>query len=221
MTPDLWPTIRLSLVIASRATILALLIALPLAYLHARRRYLGKSLIESLIIVPMVLPPTVMGYLIIIALGRRSPVGQFLNRWFDFSIMFTLSGAVLAAAIVALPLLYLPTRAAFAAIDRDLEDMARVEGANRLQVFWHVSLPMSLRGVTSGVMLAFARALGEFGATVMVFGIRENRATLPISIYIDYESGDMARAFPAVALLCILSLIITLLYNRSALSRQI
>jgi molybdate transport system permease protein len=212
MSLELWQTLWLSLRISALATIVALAIALPLAHVNARSRYWGKSLLEGLIVVPMVLPPTVVGYLIIAGLGVRGWIGQYAYRWFAYSILFRLEGAV--------PLLYLPTRAAFAAIDRDMEDMARVMGANRLQLFWHVSLPMARRGLASGLMLAFARALGEFGATVMVFGIRINHTTLPVSIYVDYEQGDMHRAAPAVGLLCMLSMAVTLLYNRSALSRQ-
>lgn len=220
MIGELWPTLWLSMRVSVLATILAVALAVPLAYLNARRRYVGRSIVEALIVVPMVLPPTVIGYLIILSLGARGVVGQFLHRWFDYSIMFRIEGAILAASAVAVPLLYLPTRAAFAAIDRDMEDMGRLCGANRLQLFWHVSLPLAARGTGSGVMLAFARALGEFGATAMVFGIRANQSTLPVSIYLDYEHGEMSKAVPAVLLLFTISLVITLLYNRSALSRQ-
>lgn len=220
MNSGLWLTLWLSLRISVSATLLALVVALPLAYINARSRYWGKSLLEGLIIVPMVLPPTVVGYLIISSLGVKGWLGQYLHQWFSYSILFRIEGAILAAAIVAMPLLYLPTRAAFAAIERDMEDVARVMGANRFQLFWHVSLPMAMRGLLSGVMLAFARALGEFGATVMVFGIRMNQTTLPVSIYLDYEQGEMQKALAAVSLLCFVSLAITLLYNRSALSRQ-
>ncbi len=229
MNAHLWQTLRLSLGIASLATLCALAAALPLAYFNARRRFWGKSVLEGLIVVPLVLPPTVVGYLIIAGLGVRSWIGRFLREQFGYTILFSLEGAVLAAAIVAIPLIYLPARSAFAAIDREMEDNARVMGANRLQVFWHVSLPLALRGLASGFMLGFARALGEFGATLMVFGIQERmnddgsysgRTTLPISIYLDYENSEMARAIPAVAVLCLLSLTITLIYNRSALSRQ-
>jgi len=220
MSRELWQTIWLSLRVAGAATCVALLVAVPLAYLNARRRYAGKSLLEGLLIVPMVLPPTVVGYLIISALGAHGWLGQYLNHWFAYSIMFRFEGAVLAAAIVALPLLYLPSRAAFASIDREVEDATRLMGANHLQLLWHVSLPMARRGLASGIMLAFSRALGEFGATVMVFGIRLNHTTLPVSIYLDYENGAMPHAVPAVVVLCVLSLTLTLLYNRSALSRQ-
>ncbi len=220
MSDELWQTIWLSLRIAAGATVLALVVALPLAYLHARRHYGGKSLVEALLVVPMVLPPTVVGYLIISMLGARGWIGQYLHHLFSYSILFRIEGAILASAIVALPLLYLPTRAAFSTIDREMEDTARVMGANWLQLFWHVSLPMIRRGLASGLMLAFARALGEFGATVMVFGIRIHHTTLPVSIYLDYEQGEMERALPAVAVLCILSLAITGAYNRSTLSKQ-
>lgn len=220
MSHDLWQALELSIGISAVATCVALVVALPLAYFNARSRYPGRSLLEGLIVVPMVLPPTVVGYLIIMGLGARGWAGQYLHDWFLYSIMFRFEGAVLAAAIVAMPLLYLPTRAAFASIEREVEDSARVIGANRLQIFWHVSLPMARRGLASGLMLAFARALGEFGATVMVFGIRPGHITLPVSIYIDYEQGDMRSAAPAVGVLCVLSMTLTLLYNRSALSRQ-
>jgi molybdate transport system permease protein len=220
MNDSLWPTLMLSLQIASAATLLAAAVAIPLAYLHARVRYAGKSLVEAAIVLPMVLPPTVVGYLLIVSLGARGWIGQWLNRWLDYSILFRFEGAVLAAAVVALPLLYLPTRAGFAAIDREMEDNARVEGAGRWGVFWHVSLPMVRRGLFSGLMLAFARALGEFGATVMAFGIRPGHTTLPVSIYLDYEQSNMQSAWPAVLLLCAISLGITLFYNRSTLSKQ-
>jgi len=220
MSQGLWPTAGLSLRVSLAATALALVVGVPLAHLNARRRYPGKGLVEGLIVVPMVLPPTVVGYVIIALLGVRGWVGSWLHAWLSYSILFRFEGAMLAAAVVALPLLYLPTRAAFAAIDRDTEDAARVMGASRWQLFWHVTFPMALRGLASGLMLAFARALGEFGATVMVFGIRPGHTTLPVSIYLDYEQGEMALAAPAVAILCVLSMAMTLLYNRSALSRQ-
>ena len=116
MNSGLWLTLWLSLRISVSATLLALVVALPLAYINARSRYWGKSLLEGLIIVPMVLPPTVVGYLIIASLGVKGWLGQYLHQWFSYSILFRIEGAILAAAIVAMPLLYLPTRAAFAAI---------------------------------------------------------------------------------------------------------
>jgi molybdate transport system permease protein len=216
----IWNPLTLSLQIALAATLLAALAAVPLAFYLGRRRFTGKSLVEALIMVPLVLPPTVVGYFIIMSLGARGWLGQHLHEWFGYSIMFRFEGAVLAAAVVALPMIYMPARAAFATVDRELEDIARLMGASRLQMFWHVSLPMARRGLLSGLLLGFARALGEFGATIMVFGWQPGRLTLPISIYADYEQGHLANAAAAVIALVITSLALIFAYNRSALSRQ-
>ena len=218
----LWPPALLSLQVAVTATAVATLIAVPLAFCFARWRVPGKSLIEAVLTVPLVLPPTVVGFLILMSAGARSPVGSFVRRWFDsdYSIAFTFHGAVVASAVVALPLLYLPTRAAFAHVEREMEDVARVMGANLLQVFWHVSLPMARRGLAGGLLLAFARALGEFGATVMVLGDLPGKQTLPISIYTDYVAGELPRATGAVLMLTGISFAVIVLYNRSSLGRQ-
>ena len=216
----LWPSLWLTLRIAAAATLLVLVVGVPLAMVMARRSFPGKSLVEALILVPLVLPPTVVGYLLIVLFGARGLVGQWLNAAFDYSIVFRFEGAVLAAAVVALPLLYMPARAAFAGVDRDLEDIATLMGAGRIAMFWHVSLPLARKGIASGLILAFARAAGEFGATLMVFGIQQDRTTLPISIYQDFESGDLAASAGAVILLLSASLLIVAIYNRSALSRQ-
>ena len=122
--------------------------------------------------------------------------------------------------MVALPLLYLPAKAAFANVDRELEDLARLLGANPLQQFWHVSLPLARRGIASGLLLAFARALGEFGATIMVLGDLPGQRTLPIAIYNDYVSGDIAAAWPGVVALSAISLAVVFFYNRSILDRR-
>lgn len=217
---DLLQPLLLSLRITGAAVLLAACVAIPLAYFVRRRRFFGKSVLESLITVPLVLPPTVVGYCILMLLGARGWPGHYLKGWFDYSIVFRFEGAMLAAAVVALPLLYLPAKAAFASVDRELEDIARLMGAGRLRTFWHVSLPMARRGIASGLLLGFARALGEFGATLMVFGWREDYLTLPVSVYAHFESGDLARAMPAVMLLSVLSLALILLYNWSGAGKQ-
>lgn len=219
---ELWPATWLSLRIAITATVLATLVAVPLAFSFARWRVPGKSILEALLTVPLVLPPTVVGFLILMAAGARSPVGRTLKHWFgaDYSIAFTFHGAVIASAIVALPLIYLPARSAFAQVEREMEDIARLFGANLPQVFWHVSLPMARRGLAGGLLLAFARSLGEFGATVMVFGTFADKQTLPISIYVDYIDGNFANATAAVLTLSGISLATILLYNRTSLSQQ-
>jgi molybdate transport system permease protein len=212
----LWLSVR----IAMTATLVTMLVGLPLAFYVARHRFRGRSLVEGIIMLPLVLPPTVVGYFLIILFGARGWIGRWLYEWADYSIMFRFEGAVLAAAVVALPLIYMPAKAAFATVDRELEDMARSLGANRLQLFWHVSIPLARRGLISGILLAFARALGEFGATLMVYGWTEKRVTLPISIWSDFERGQMGQSVGAVTVLSLLSLAIIMTYNASSASRQ-
>lgn len=165
----------------------------------------------------MVLPPTVLGYILLMTFGARGWLSPLLG---GYSIVFRFEGAVMAAAIVALPMLYLPAKTGFASVERELEDIARLMGANRLQTFWHVSVPLACRGLISGLVLAFARALGEFGATVMVYGWQPGRLTLPISIYADYEQGNLSHATAAVVALSALSLGLIMLYNASAAGKQ-
>ena len=216
----LWSPLLLSLEIAGAATLLTALIAIPLAYAMARQRFVGRSVVEAAIMLPLVLPPTVVGYLIIVGLGARGAVGRWLRETFDYSILFRVEGAVLASVVVALPLLYMPAKAAFAGVPRELDDDARMCGASRLQRFWHVGLPLARRGVFSGLVLAFARALGEFGATLMVFGWQPGRVTLPISVYADYEQGEFGNATAAVIALLVVSLALIGAYNASAAGRR-
>lgn len=206
--------LALSLLIASAATAAVALVAIPMGQLMARARFPGRSLVEAILAMPLVLPPTVVGYLILAVLGARGWPGAWLHAWFDYSIVFRIEGAILAAAIVAFPLVYLPAKAAFAAVEHEHEDVAALQGASRLQIFWHVSLPAARLGIGGGLVLGFARALGEFGATVMVFGWRPGRQTLPISIYSAYERGQMAAAAPTVALMMVICLTVVALYNK-------
>ncbi len=214
---DLWPPLRFSLLIAGTATVLVALVGVPLAYLAARLRFPGKSLVEAVIAAPLVLPPTVVGYVLIVLFGRHGWVGGPLARWTDgYTVLFRPEGGVLAAAVVALPLLYLPARAAFAGVDPDLEAVATLLGATRLRAFWHVSLPLARRGIASGLVLAFGRAVGEFGATTMVMGSQPDRQTLPIWIYTNANGSDadFAHAAAAAWLLVAVSVVLVLLYNR-------
>jgi molybdate transport system permease protein len=210
---ELWQPLSLSLQIATIATVLTIALVTPLAYATSRRGFPGRSALEVLILLPLVLPPTVVGYLILMSLGRHGWLLRWLGDSFDYSIVFTFEGAVLSAMIVAMPMLYLPAKAAFGSIDRDLEDAARVSGANRAQVFLHVSIPLAMRGLASGAILAFARALGEFGATMIVFGQQQDKLTLPISIYTHYTDNDLPRATPAVLMLTLISLTLLIAYN--------
>jgi len=216
---NLWTSLWLSLQVAIPATLLACAVGVPIAFVMARRPFPGRSIVEATLTVPLILPPTVVGYLLLLLLGSQGFFGTFLRAHFDFSIVFHISGAILASAIVALPLVYLPARSAFASVDSDLEDNARLIGANILQLFWHVSLPLARRGIAGGLLLAFGRALGEFGATVMVFGSGP-RQTLPILIYEEYASSRFMAALPAVGLLTAVSFVMVVIYNRSSLGTR-
>jgi len=217
----LWHACVFSLLIALTAAILAVLVAIPLAYFLARRRFMGKSLLEAVLTVPLVLPPTVVGYALILLMGRNGWIGGFLSSHFNgYTVMFRPEGAILAAFVVAMPLLYLPTRAAFASVERELEEVARLLGAGRWSVFWHVNLPSARKSIAAGLLLAFARALGEFGATIMVLGDLQGKRTLPIVVFDTTIGEDYGQAWPGVLALSAVSLIVVLIYNRLPLSRR-
>jgi len=212
---DLGPPLFFSLAVATAAAALVILTGVPLAFYSARKSFPGKSILEAALTVPLVLPPTVVGYFLIVLLGRSGWIGTFIAKLTGgYTILFRPEGAILAAAAVSFPLLYLPAKAAFAAVDRDLEDIAKLMGAGAFQTFWHVSLPMARRGIAAGLLLTFARSLGEFGATTMLLGEFPNRQTLPISIYNDWADGQMGHAAPAVWALTSISFLVILFYNR-------
>ena len=175
--------------IASVAVLLATPPALLLAYAAAAKRRWWTLPVEAAVLLPLVMPPTVVGLAGVLLLARRGLGGAF-----DTSLLFRLEAAVLVAAAVALPLIYLPAKAAFAGIDRDLIDAGRTLGARRGALLRHVSLPLARRGIVAGLMLGLARALGEFGATMMVLGWQPGKETLSISIYAAFERGDLAAA---------------------------
>ncbi len=151
-----WDALRLSLQVTAVATLLIVLVGLPLALLLARRRFRGQTLLETLISLPLVLPPTVVGYYLLLFLGRNGPV----VRWLDVQLLFTWGAAALASAIVGLPLLVLAARAAFAGVDRSLENAARTLGSSEIEILWRVTLPLARRGILAGLVLAAARAPG-------------------------------------------------------------
>lgn len=204
----------LSLLIASAASFCVALLAIPLAHRMAHAQFVGKSAVETLLTLPLVLPPTVVGYAIIVLLGARSGLGRWLNDSLGYSILFRIEGAIVAAAVVSFPLLYLPVKAAFRAIEPEMREMAALLGATRRQIFWHVDLPMAANGIISGAALCFARALGEFGATIMVFGWQPDRITMPIAVYSAYEQGDPARALPLVLALTAICFVLLVIVNR-------
>lgn len=187
----IWQPLLLSLRVTVVAVALMVVGGLPLALLLARRRFCGATGVEALVNLPLVLPPTVVGYYLLMALGRGSPVVE----WFGWRILFTWGAAAIASAIVGLPLLVQSARAAIAGVDPALEDAARTLGSSELEVLWRVTLPLARRGILAGLVLAAARALGEFGATLMVAGNIPGRTqTLPLAIYDAVQNRDYARA---------------------------
>src|ERR1700731_2195897 len=166
LTPDEWTAVQLSLRIAVWATVVSLPFGVAVAYVLARKEFWGKALLDGVVHLPLVLPPVVTGYLLLITFGRRGPVGAFLADWFGIVFSFRWTGAALACGVMAFPLLVRAVRLSIEAIDRRLEEAAATLGANRTLAFLTVTLPLALPGIIAGMVLAFAKALGEFGATI-------------------------------------------------------
>lgn len=183
--------LALSLKVAGCATAIDLVLGVAVGWLLARKRFPGRDLLDTVLTLPMVLPPTVLGYYLLVVIGRRGWLGGWLHETFGINLIFSWQGAVIAAAIVAFPLVFKPARAAFEAIDGQLEQAARVLGLSEAAVFFRITLPLAWRGILAGLLLAFARALGEFGATLMVAGsIPGKTQTLSIAIYEAVQAGQ-------------------------------
>jgi molybdate transport system permease protein len=185
----------LSLRVASLATVAIVALGVPTALLLARKRFVGKGLLEGLLVLPLVLPPTVLGYYLLQIVGRRAWFGAWLERTWGLTLVFHWSGAVVASAIAAFPLFLLPARGAFEGVDPALEDAARLLGRRDHSVFLAVTLPLAWRGLAAGAILAFTRALGDFGATLMVAGdIPGLTQTASLAIYDAVYANEPARA---------------------------
>ena len=186
-----WHPLLLSLLVTAVATLLMTVVGLPLALLLARRHFRGITVIEALVTLPLVLPPTVVGYYLLLVLGRSSPLVDL----FGWQLLFTWGAAALASAVVGLPLLVLSARAAIAGVDPVLEHAARTLGSSEPAVLWRITLPLARRGILAGLVLGATRALGEFGATLMVAGNIPGRTqTLPLAIYDAVQNRDYAQA---------------------------
>jgi molybdate transport system permease protein len=199
--------LRLSLQVSGLATGLCLVLGIPLAWLLARSRSWFTEVLAAASLLPLVLPPTVVGYYLLTALGRNSGFGRFLEDDLGIRLVFTWQGAGIAAAVMALPLLVMTARPAFESVDPDLERVALTLGRSRLAVFFTITLPLASQGVLAGVALTFARAMGEFGATLMVAGSIPGRTrTMPLAVYDAVQSGDMALANTLALVLTITSM---------------
>lgn len=201
---DLSP-IFLSLKVSLIAVIIDSVLGISLALLIEKKSFPGKTLLESLVMLPLVLPPTVAGFFLLFLLGRNGPIGKALQM-LSLDIIFTWWAAIIASAIVALPLMYQGVKTSLEAIDLSLEQVARTLGANEIKVLLTITLPLAWPGIISGLVMAFTRSLGEFGATLMVAGnIPGKTQTIPVAIYSQSSSGDMSSAGYMVLILVALS----------------
>ena len=208
MLDQIWFPLYITLKISLVSSLLVAILGTVISYLLARREFMGKWLIDSLVTLPMILPPTVTGYILVVLLGKRGIIGQTLYNLTGISILFTWQVAVIAAFVVSLPLMVKTTTAAIEAVDRELEYVAYTLGKSELETALFITLPLAKKGILAGVILSFARAVGEFGATLMVAGnIPGKTNTMAISIYSAFQGGNSELANTLVIILVLMSLL--------------
>ncbi|MEK3713007.1 molybdate ABC transporter permease subunit [Paenibacillus sp. FSL R7-0333] len=212
---DFFAPVWLSIKIAVLTSIIVFLLAMLAARKMAGRRFFGHNLVETVLLLPLVLPPTVVGFVLLVFLGRRSWIGRLYEQFTEQTILFTWGAAVIAAVVVAFPLVYRTVKAGFEGVEKDLEDAARAQGASELQVLRYVTLPLAGRSLAAGYVLGFARGLGEFGATIMVAGNIPGRTqTVPTAIYVAVDGGNMTLAWMWVGSIIVISMLMLMFVNR-------
>ena len=211
-----WFPFWLSLRVACLATLISMAVGLAAGYLLVQGSFRGRNLLETVFTLPIVLPPTVLGYYLLVLLGRGSPLGQGYEELFGSPLVFTWQAAVIAACLHATPLLVRAARAAFQSVDHTLENAARSLGAGEWRVFWRVTLPLARRSIAAAAVFAFARALGDFGVTIMIAGNIPGRTqTMSVAIYDAYQSGNAVVANVLVVILSLTALLVLFLMNRA------
>jgi molybdate transport system permease protein len=206
MNASFWSPILLSLQTAVVALFFVVVLGILIAKWMTRKKFKGKVFLETLLLLPLVLPPTVVGFLLIFLLGRNSFIGSAIESFLGQPIMFTWPAAVIAAAVVAFPMMYQSAKTGFLSVDIGAEEAARVDGASEWKVFLLITLPLSAKALVAGVILSFARALGEFGATLMFAGNLPGKTqTIPTAIYVAFESGNMEAAWLWVTVIMVIS----------------
>lgn len=209
-----WRPVLLSLRVGLTALAFVFVLGTLAARVVTRRHFVLRDVVDGLLILPLVLPPVVTGFLLLLLLGRYGPVGRFLENAFGVRLLFTVHAAVIAAVVVAFPLMYQSAKAAFQAVDARLEDAARTLGAGEARVFLTVTMPLAWPGLVAGTVLSFARALGEFGATVMVAGnIPGETTTVPLAIFFLADAGDLRAAGMYALIISAISMVLVVALN--------
>lgn len=208
---EFWVPIQRSLQVSVLSSLIVILFGVAAAWWLSRTSFKGKVMLETVFMLPLVLPPSVVGFVLLVMLGRKSWFGQWVESFFNAPVLFTWWAAVIAATVVAFPLVYQTMKAAFCAVDRVLEEAARSSGANEWQVFRYITLPLTYRSLASAYILGFARALGEFGATLMVAGnIPGKTQTIPTAIFVAVDAGNMTMAWAWTGAMVVISFMLLL-----------
>jgi len=220
LSPEDWQALRFTLLACILSTVLILPFGLGIAWLLAKKRWFGKSLLEAIVTLPLVMPPVATGLILLKLLGRRGSLGGFFHRHFDLDFVFTWRAVVVAAAVMSFPLLVRSARVGFQEVNRRYEEIARTLGAGEWRVFATISLPLAARGILAGVLLAFARAVGEFGATILVAGnIPDETTTLSLRIYEAVQLGHDAVAY-RLLIVCVSIAFVTVLAGELVLRKR-
>ena len=216
----IWDALKLSLLVVGVTTVVVGAVGLAFAYLLAKRDFRGKELLDAVLTMPLVLPPTVTGYYLIVLLGRRGLIGSYVYDLTGWTFAFTWQGAVVAAIVVSLPLMIKASRASIESVNPNYEIASYTLGKGKLETFLRITLPLAKRGIFAGLVLSFARALGEFGATLMIAGNIPGRTqTMPLAIYEAVASGDEHRAQILALILTVVSVAAVYLTNKISRSR--
>lgn len=216
----IWDALKLSFLVVGCSTLLVGILGIAASYLLAKFQFRGKEFLDALLTMPLVLPPTVTGYYLIVLLGRRGLIGSYLYELTGWTFVFTWEGAVIAAVVVSLPLMIKASRASIESVDPDYETASYTLGKGAIETFWRITLPLARRGVLAGLILSFARALGEFGATLMIAGnIPGKTQTMPLAIYEAVASGDDRRAQMLALILTAISVLAVYLTNKISRSQ--
>jgi molybdate transport system permease protein len=217
----IWQALRISLLVVSIATVIIGLVGTAFAFLLAKRDFRGKEILDAFLTLPMVLPPTVTGYYLIVLLGRRGLLGNPIHEWTGWSITFTWVAAVVASTVIALPLMVKSARAAIESVDTQYEIMSYTLGKSEAETFFRITLPLASRGILAGIVLSFARAFGEFGATLMLAGNIPGRTqTMPLAIYEAVVSGEDEQARWLALILTGISVTVVYITNRLSRPRK-